>query len=74
MKRFDPNGGQEIDGAAYVFLGDDDGGLSSVVDGPWTVGPGAGAVAVGDFDADGATRLGVGELGDGGDRTRPRCC
>ena len=57
VKRFDPVGGQEIDGAAYVFLGDDDGGLSSTVDGPWTVGPGAGAVAVGDFDADGRPDL-----------------
>ena len=54
---------QEIDGAARVFLGDDDGGLSSTsVDGPWTVGLGPDAVAVGDFDEDGRPDFVDGEL------------
>jgi hypothetical protein len=44
----------DTDGTARVFLGGDDGGLtSSNVDGPWNVGLGPNAVAVGDFDNDG---------------------
>jgi hypothetical protein len=46
--------GVEVDGAARVFLADDDAGLSATsVDGPWTVGVGARALAVGDLDNDG---------------------
>ena len=47
----------ETGGHARVFLGDDDGGLSSIADGPWPVGAGAAAVAVGDFDDDGRPDL-----------------
>ena len=47
-------GGADTAGTARVFLGDDDGGLTSTnVDGPWTTGLGPNAVAVGDFDEDG---------------------
>ena len=40
-------------GSRSVFLGGDDGGLSSIADGPWPVGPGASALAIADFNEDG---------------------
>ena len=52
MKRFD-SGGAETDGVGRVFLGGEGGGLSSIADGPWPVGPGASALAIADLDEDG---------------------
>jgi hypothetical protein len=46
--------GGETDGTARVFLADDDAALSATsVDGPWTVGIGTRALAIGDLDNDG---------------------
>ncbi len=52
LPRFDMTG-VETDGVARVFLGGDDGDLSSIADGPWPVGPGASALAIADLNEDG---------------------
>ena len=48
-----PATGLEAANPTRVFLGDADGGLSAVADGPWPVGLGVSAAASGDFDNDG---------------------
>ena len=45
----------EIESTARVQLGDDDGGLSSLADGPWPLGVATTAVGVGDLNDDGRT-------------------
>ena len=52
LPRYGPTG-VEGDGIARVFLGGDDGALSSIADGPWPVGPGASALAIADLNEDG---------------------